>query len=130
MINVIEHKFNNKKKELHNTKFEFLIMEKTRAHNVSNNKSINFEEWKNNLVNNSKDKDFSEKEFHVLKLGLKMSFVAAKFPLEDFVVAIGSGIKIIDFHNQDITRRDYFQIMKRNLTNHTLKVKNSHLRTI
>jgi len=37
----------------------------------------------------------------ILKLGLKMSFVPNKLPLDDIV----SGIKMIDYQNQDMAKK-------------------------
>jgi len=68
---------------------------------------------------------FAKEELDILKLGLKMSFVPNKLPLEDIIVGIESGIKMIDYHNQNIARKECLNLMKTNVNTNNLKKEKS-----
>lgn len=126
MTNVIEHKFDSKK-EIQKKKYEKLLREKSGKEEIHANKTKEmFEEWDNNLVKNCTDLKFSKEELDLLNLGLKMSFVPNKLPLEDIIVGIESGIKMIDYQNQDIARKECLNLMKTNAnTNNSIKKEKS-----
>lgn len=109
MTNVIDHKFEFKK-NIHMKKFNSLIFKKNKMKENKNSEDHQstlelFQEWEKDLVKNYTNETFTKTELDILQMGLKMSFVPTKTPLEEIIVGIESGIKKINFQNQDIARK-------------------------
>lgn len=65
------------------------------------------------MVKHCPDETFSEKEWKILKLGLKTNFIPSKIQIEEIIVRTELGIKKVDFQNQDLTRKKWLKILQK-----------------